>query len=168
VFLIPVEKKYRLSVGGPWPPPDAAVLCNSNEQSLLPCGPRYEEADCVVIITPAGGWKCLAHRLFSLDVVPSDFHFCWSLKKHLKRKNYWCDDVKPRLCPWLSLFSTPLKLDTGVSLGQISQLVWWLRWEVDGLPISACCFGCRRDKYKCNTFGCFWWAVWRTPKYNVS
>jgi len=45
-------------------------------------------------------WKCLVHLLYSLDLLPSDFHLFEPLKKHLRGKHFWCDKVKAEVWWW--------------------------------------------------------------------
>ena len=51
---------------------------------------------------PAECWECVAHPLFCLDLVSSDFNFCGSLKEQFEAEHFWQGNhIKTEVHQWV-------------------------------------------------------------------
>jgi hypothetical protein len=92
--------------GTPQLPLCTAALCNNVFQSF-----RNEGHNNAINSFPAYCLKCLAHSAFMLQVTPSSFHFCASMRKPFQHD----DQMKAKVCLWVPVWRTYFRV-VGIKL----------------------------------------------------
>jgi hypothetical protein len=118
-----------------------AVVWDSSIKPVLPHSPETEGRDYMLCIPTTGNALRIHNSAWALCQAISTSVY---QQRNSSKENTWHDNMKADVHWWVLTFSNYFfspGIKNGVSMQQVSRLVWWLCGETEGLSITPYSFG---------------------------